>query len=182
MAFTVKSRRGEIGFDVARVRHGGLAALRLVFVAAKRRDLEDDAVPPAAHRPEPLALEPHGIGPTPDQPFDDLGSGIRGQVDVGVRIDLVEEGVSHRTADQVALVAGGGEAIGELAGGRSRLVEASEARGNFHARHSRRARGSYPTSIRVSGPTRSASSSRTISPGAYAAWASASSRVTRPRS
>ena len=80
-------------------------------------------------------------------------------------------------------MAGRDEAVRDLAGQRSRLVEASEARWDIHTPpFSPRAEGRYPTPIGAPATDPVRVVEPDIEPGAYAACASASCRVTRPRS
>ena len=67
----------EIRLDVVGERHLGLAALGPVHVGAERRDLEALAVLLAADRAEPLALQPHGVGPAPHRRLRSRRAGRR---------------------------------------------------------------------------------------------------------
>ena len=74
---------GEIGLDVVAERDLGLAALGPVDLGAEGGDLHPHAAPLAADRAEPLALEPHVVGPTPHQLLDRIRPGIRREVEIG---------------------------------------------------------------------------------------------------
>ena len=98
----------EVGLDVVGVLHLGLAALGPVHLGAERRDLDHRVVLATAHRAEPLALEPHRVGPTADDLLHRVGTRVGGEVDVGslaVARHPVEERVAHAPAHEVALVA-----------------------------------------------------------------------------
>ncbi len=97
----------QIGHDVVGERHLRLAALGPVHIGAERRDLEPLAVLLAADRAEPLALQPHRVGPRAHRGFDRIGSGVGRDVDVDVV--AVEQGVAHAAADEVGAVPALGE-------------------------------------------------------------------------
>ena len=87
----------------------------------------------AADRAEPLALQPHVVGPLAHDRLDRVRARVGGEVDVGLGVDPIEEGVAHRPAHEVALVSGRAEPLGEVAGGRPRFEEARQARRRGHA-------------------------------------------------
>ena len=72
-----------------------------------RRDLEELAAPPAPDRAESRPLRPHVVGPAPDQPLDLVGTGIGGEIEVGVRRSgRREERVAHGTPDEIQTATG----------------------------------------------------------------------------
>jgi hypothetical protein len=83
------------------------------------RDLERTVAALHADRPEPLALCPHCIGPTGHDSLGLLGTRVRGEVDVGLVDRTSRQEIAHDAADQVHLLAGRGEALGQW----PRLVE-----------------------------------------------------------
>src|SRR5262249_32791219 len=102
------------------------AAVGVVDVGAKRRDLEAFAVFLATDRSEALALEPHRVGPASYRRLDLVGTGGGRDVDVG---DLaVEQRVAHAAADEVGPVPALGQTRDELLRRRVGFEEALQAR------------------------------------------------------
>ena len=68
------------------------------------------------HGAERLALQPHGVGPAPDEVLDLLGRGVGGEVEVDVaRMGArIGDGVTHRAADEIEAATGGTEPPGDL--------------------------------------------------------------------
>src|SRR5262249_46697192 len=81
----------------------GLAALGAVHLGAERRDLDPGAALLAADRAEPPALEPNVVGPAADEALDLVRPGVRGHVDVRLRVGRsVDERVPDAAADEQA--------------------------------------------------------------------------------
>ena len=91
---------------------GRYTSARKVVISKSR------VVLPAADGPEPLALEPHLVGPVPHETLHLVRPGVGGDVDVAFLVRAqVEEGIPDAPADEEALVAGRYQPPGQLLGG-----------------------------------------------------------------
>ena len=123
----------QVGLDVVRERHLGLAALRVVHVGAERRDLEGLPVLDAADGPEALALQPHRVGPGRDDARDRVRAGVGRDVDVVAVVVPIEERVAHDAADEVGAEALRAQPPRELLGRGVLLEEPRQPRRKVHA-------------------------------------------------
>ena len=109
----------------------GLARVRVVVLAAVRRDLQDVVPAPSADRPERAAQVPAGVDPTGENRLSLFGPGVGGEVQVGDRTS--EHQVAHRPADQRQLMPGRDEALTQGEGhGRHRRLGPGGRQGSRH--------------------------------------------------
>ena len=74
----------QVLLDVVAEGDLGLARVGHVDLGPVRGDLEELAAAPAADRAEARPLGPHVVGPAPHQPLDLVGTGVGGEIEVGV--------------------------------------------------------------------------------------------------
>ena len=88
--------------------HLGLAGVGIVGLGPIGRDLHLASADPGAHRAEPDADVPGGLGHRGDEGQHRVRVGIGGEVEVDARRirETSEEGVAHRPTDQCELVPG----------------------------------------------------------------------------
>ena len=96
---------GQVLVDRAAEGDLGLARVLAVGVGAEGGDLQPEVALADPDGAVAHPLQPHPVAPAagPDDGQDLVGGGVGGQVDVGR--GAVEQGVAHRPADQVELVA-----------------------------------------------------------------------------
>ena len=114
----------EVGLDIVTEPDLGLAGVGQVGLRPVRGDLETATGVLEPNGPEPLSLGPHRLREVRDERLDLVGGGIRGEIDVHVRIRFDAAGppgdaVAHRTPDEKYLLAGSLEELGN----RSRRLE-----------------------------------------------------------
>ena len=85
--------------------HLGIARHLVVGVGAERGDLQAVVVLADADGAELDPGVPHRVGPAPHDLLHLLGAGVGGEVQVGTQ--PAQQGIPHRTADEVQLVARG---------------------------------------------------------------------------
>jgi hypothetical protein len=104
----------EVVTQIVAKSHDRVTAHPVVRVCPKCRDLQAQAAPGEADRAELGAGGPGRLGPAGDDAQRLVGPGAGGEVEVVT--EPAEQGVAYRTADEVQLVTGGGEAPAGLVG------------------------------------------------------------------
>ena len=123
----------QIGVDDVGVDDLGLARVRVVDLGPVGRDLEAAVAALGADRAEALALGPHRVGPAGQDALGLGRPGVGGAVVVAGDV-APEQQVAHGPADEVELVAGGDEPLGER-------LQLGQHRGEAFGDHGRRRLG-----------------------------------------